>query len=123
MLIKHSISIVLMLAVVLAMLTHSVFAGQEFNTEEITACAPIGRIAMKIIKLRKAGHEKESIEGVLMEQLDQKMSLWIIPISRLVFSHSEQSSAKVTKKAISYCLNTMKKHEKMHRQPEEVISI
>lgn len=123
MFIKQSVSIVLILVALLTMLMPSVFAEQEFDTEEVTACIPIGRIAMKIIELRKEGHDKKLIEEALMEQLDRNMSLWIAPISKLVFSHSEQLSDKVTKKAISYCLNTMKKHMKLHRQTEEVISI
>jgi len=110
---KHSM--VLMIVVLLATSNQTVFASYEFDTEAMTACVPVGKIAMKMIDLIKAGHEKETIEATLKEQLDQNLSLWITPISSLVFSNTEQSSETVTKKAIGYCLNIIK----IHRQPRE----
>ncbi|MCF6204500.1 MAG: hypothetical protein L3J59_12685 [Methylococcaceae bacterium] len=90
-----------------------VVASETFNEKEMAACATVGKIAIKISKLQAQGLKRKFIEAGLKEELDESLSLWVKPISRLVFSRQEQSPEKVVKKVIGYCLHTMKMHKKM----------
>lgn len=103
------------LAAVLLMtvVTQPAIASGEFNEKEVAACTPVGKIAMKISKLHAQGLNRAFIEAGLNEELGEHLSLWVKPISRLVFSNQEESSEKVVKQAIGFCLNTMKMHKKM----------
>lgn len=105
----HSFLAVLIMALVLNQPT---LASSQYNTEEMMDCVPVGDIAMKITTLQKMGYKREFIETSLEELVDEKMSLWITPISKLVFSTAEQSFEKIVKQAIGFCLNTMKMHKK-----------
>lgn len=94
----------------------STVASGEYNSEEIAACIPVGDIAMEISKLQDQGYERKLIETRLKKRLNEQLSLWVAPISVLIFSRHEQSSKKVIKQAIGYCLQMMKAHKKKHKQ-------
>lgn len=107
----HSILAVLSMAFVL---NQPVLAANEFESKEMMQCVPVGEMAQKISKLQKLGYKRKFIETSLEKQLDENMYLWITPISKLIFSKIDQSSEKVVKQAIGYCLNTIKMHRNGH---------
>ncbi|MCK5832020.1 MAG: hypothetical protein KAH20_17145 [Methylococcales bacterium] len=100
--------------IMIAFLSQPAAAVDEYNSEEVAACVPVGKIAMKISKLQAQGLEQEFIEKALNEELREPLSLWVKPISALVFSKKKQASEKTIKEAIGYCLQTMKSHKKMN---------
>lgn len=87
--------------------------SREYSLEEISACVPVGEMAMKMTKLQRSGHDREFVEGSIKKHLDGGLALWVAPIAELVFSNAAESSEKVVKEAIRYCLRTMKWHNKM----------
>lgn len=87
--------------------------SRKYSLNEISACVPVGEIAMKMTKLQRSGHGREFVEGSIKKHLDGGLTLWVAPIAELVFSKSTESSEKVVKEAIRYCLRTMKWHNKM----------
>jgi hypothetical protein len=78
------------------------------------ACIPVGEIAKRISKLQKLGFKREFVEIKLNQELNENLSVWITPLSKLVFSRQEKSPEKSIKQAIGYCLQTMKAHKKIH---------
>ena len=104
---------ILAAALIMTVVAQPAIASGEFNEKEMAACTPVGKIAMKISKLQAQGLNRTFIEEGLNEELDEHLSLWVKPISRLVFSNQEESSEKVVKQAIGLCLNTIKRHKKM----------
>lgn len=86
-------------------------SSDQFYTQEVVFCTPIGGIAMTISKLRKSGHEQNLIEQILRKKLDQNLSLWVTPLTKIVFSEPEKATEKVVKQAIKYCLRSLKAHQ------------
>ncbi len=106
----HSIIATFIVATAIAQPT---IASSEFNEEDVMACVPVGEIAKRISELQKLGFEREFVETKLNQELNKGLSVWISPLSKLVFSRQEKSPEKSIKQAIGYCLQTMKAHKKI----------
>ena len=96
-------------------LSQPAFAAGMYNVKEMSACVPVGEIAMKMIDLRESGHEREFIETTMKKHLDRNLALWVSPIAKLVMAEPEKPNEKVIKQALGYCLRTMKKHKRIEK--------
>ncbi len=106
-----NLHIVLAAPLLVAVVSQPVFANDEFTTDDITACTPIGKIAVRMTELQDKGLKREFIESGMHGELGEELSLWVKPISNIVFSSQQETSEKIIKQAIRYCLHTMRKHK------------
>lgn len=84
---------------------------KDFNEQELAKCIVVGKIAMRMNELKDKGLDKKFIEAGLNEELGSHLSLWVKPISKIIFSEQNESSKILVKQAIGYCFRVMKTHK------------
>ena len=78
-------------------------------------------MAMQMTKFRGLGYNKANVTSLARINIDGDLTLWINPVADLVFSKPRESSEKVIKQAIGYCLDTMRRHYEKSKQRKDYL--
>ena len=105
---KHSLAILSLITIFI----HPTYATGRYSIDEMAVCTPVGDLAMKIVELRNRGYEWELIKTSVAEHVRRDLIIWVTPIATLVMSTPTESSEKIVKQSIRYCLRANKKHKK-----------
>jgi len=97
----------------IAFFAQPVSATTRYSVDEMANCVPVGDIAMKAISFKKQGFQWEYIKTSVTEHIRTDLIIWVALITALVMSSQSESSEKIVKRAIRYCLRTNKRHSKI----------
>jgi hypothetical protein len=100
-------------------ISQPVDAASQYSVDEMASCVPVGDLAMKMVSLRDRGYEWEIIKTSVAEHIRRDLIIWVTPIATLVMSAPAESSEKIVKQAIRYCLRA----NKWHKKSKKVLSI